>query len=87
MKTSNKAPILTPVRLFFGVIGGALAFYGWQHKRNVLGRVATSVGVGLITKSLDNSIFSGPTDVLTALMAQLRTSFPKLLITSNSAEV
>ncbi len=75
---------LSIFRLFFGVVGGALAFYGWQHKRGMVGRVASSVGLGLVAKSLGTPLLSAPTDVLAALMTQLRTSFPKLLPSSGT---
>ncbi len=73
---------LSAARLFFGVFGGALAFYGSQRKQGIVGRVASSIGLGLIAKSLGTSFFSNWTDLLAALMAQIHASFPKLLSSS-----
>lgn len=88
-KTEGAKPISAPKqlsagRLFYGVVGGALAFYGWQQKRGNVGLVASSVGLSLVAKSLRTSLFSAPADVLAALMTQLRTTFPKLLPSSGT---
>ncbi len=39
-------------RLFAGVVGGALVYYGWRRERSLVGRLASTAGYSLIAKSI-----------------------------------
>ncbi len=62
-----------PVRLLIAAGGGALIFYGMRRKTTRFGKLATQVGIGLVTRGLAGTQFSGLASFIASLLIKPET--------------
>ena len=65
-----------PVRVLVALAGGGLLFYGLRRKTSRFGKIATQLGVGLITRGLADTQFSGLVAFITSTLLK-----PEALLT------
>ena len=68
--TADSAKPLSFSRVALAVVGAGLAFYGMRKQRGLLGKVASSAGLGLIAKSLGTTSLAGAPAILAGLLSR-----------------